>query len=90
MQITIVVTVVVIVPIIFFPVCIHQVSTLPCGLHSHCTILFNDGLLIIGGLNSSMIPQSSTLYLHPCEMEGTIEWKLSSVTFTPQLPARYM
>ena len=62
---------------------------LPEGRHSHCAILYNEGVLIIGGLNSSMTPLSSSLYLQPHREGKEFEWKFSTVEFTPQLPARY-
>ena len=76
-------------------ICLHlcillQVSkvTIPEGLHSHCAALYNDGVFIIGGLNSSMIPQSTTLFLQPNFKDKECEWKLSTIEFTPQLPPR--
>ena len=62
---------------------------MPKGLHSHSAILYNEGVLIVGGLDSSMIPQSTILYLEPNFGENKLEWSLSSIEFTPQLPARY-
>ena len=69
---------------------LHQVSqTLPEGRHSHCAILYNEGLLIVGGLDSSMTPLSSVLYLQYCLEGEELKWKTTTVEFTPPLPARY-
>ena len=67
-----------------------QISvTLPEGRHSHCALLYDEGVFVIGGLDSSTIPLSSVLCLQYHLRGEELEWKSVVVDFTPPLPARY-
>ena len=67
-----------------------QVSvTLPEGRHSHSALLYNEGVFVIGGLDSSTTPLSSVLYLQYHLQGKEFEWESVAVDFTPPLPARY-
>lgn len=67
-----------------------QVSlTLPEGRHSHSALLYNEGVLVIGGLDSSTTPLSSVLYLQYHLRGKELEWKSVVVDLTPPLPERY-
>ena len=63
--------------------------TLPEGRHSHSALLCNEGVFLIGGLDSSTTPLSSVLYLQYCLRGREIEWESATVDFSPPLPARY-
>ena len=70
--------------------CFYQVSlTLPEGRHSHSTLLYKEGVVVIGGVDSSTIPLPSVLYLQYYLRGKALEWKSVTVDFTPPLPARY-
>ena len=63
--------------------------TLPEGRHSHSALLYNEGVFVIGGLDSSTTPLSSVLYLQYHLRGKELEWKSVAVDFTPPLPAQY-
>ena len=63
--------------------------SLPKGRHSHCALLYNEGVFVIGGLDSSMTPLSSVLCLQYHLQGKELEWKLATVDFIPPLPAQY-
>ena len=57
--------------------------TLPEGSFSHCATVWNGGIIIVGGLSSSLQPIGSCLYL-----SYKNNWHITTITFGRPLPPK--